>query len=100
MKVLIIEDDTAIATNLYDYLESAGYAVDVASDGVTGLHLAVTQHWDAILLDLSLPGMDGLTICRKLREEARRDTPVLILTPRDTLDAKLHGFAPRPDRQR
>jgi DNA-binding response OmpR family regulator len=97
MKVLIIEDDTAIATNLYDYLESAGYAVDVASDGVTGLHLAVTQHWDAILLDLSLPGMDGLTISRKLREEARRDTPVLMLTARDTLDDKLQGFGQGAD---
>lgn len=56
MRVLIIEDDTDIATNLYDYLESGGYEVDVASNGVMGLHLAVTQYWDAILLDLSLPG--------------------------------------------
>ncbi|KFX64544.1 response regulator transcription factor [Paraburkholderia fungorum] len=97
MKVLIIEDDTAIATNLYDYLESGGYEVDLASDGVMGLHLAVTQHWDAILLDLSLPGMDGLTICRKLREEARRDTPILMLTARDTLDDKLQGFGQGAD---
>jgi CheY-like chemotaxis protein len=67
MKVLIIEDDTTIATNLYDYRESAGYEVGLASDGVMGLHLAVTQHGDAILLDLSLPGMDGLPICSKLR---------------------------------
>jgi DNA-binding response OmpR family regulator len=92
MKVLIIEDDADIATNLYDYLESGGYEVDAASNGVMGLHLAVTQHWDAILLDLSLPGMDGLTLCRKLREEARRDTPVLMLTAKDTLDDKLQGF--------
>src|SRR5438445_8019559 len=73
MKVLIIEDDADIATNLYDYLENGGYEVDVTPDGAMGLHLAVTQHWDAILLDLSLPGLDGLAICRKLREEARRD---------------------------
>ncbi|KLU22395.1 chemotaxis protein CheY [Caballeronia mineralivorans PML1(12)] len=92
MRVLIIEDDADIATNLYDYLENGGYEVDVASDGAMGLHLAVTQHWDAILLDLSLPGVNGLTICRKLREEARRDTPVLILTAKDTLDDKLQGF--------
>jgi DNA-binding response OmpR family regulator len=92
MKVLIIEDDAAIAANLYDYLETAGYEVDLASDGVTGLHLAVSEPWDAILLDLALPGMDGLTLCRKLREEAHRDMPVLMLTAKDTLDDKLQGF--------
>jgi DNA-binding response OmpR family regulator len=97
MKVLIIEDDAAIATNLYDFLESRGYQVDVASEGVMGLHLAITQHWDAILLDLALPGLDGLTICRKLREEARRDTPVLMLTAKDTLDDKLQGFVQGAD---
>lgn len=92
MNVLVVEDDTDIAANLCDYLESAGYEVDRAFNGVMGLHLAVTQHWDAILLDLSLPGMDGLTICRKLRNQARRDTPVLMLTAKDTLDDKLDGF--------
>ena len=97
MKVLIVEDDTAIAANLCDYLGGAGYVVDLASDGVMGLHLAMTHHWDAILLDLSLPGMDGLTICRKLREEARRDTPILMLTARDTLDDKLLGFGQGAD---
>lgn len=97
MKVLIIEDDADIAINLYEYLESGGCEVDVASNGVMGLHLAVTQHWDAILLDLSLPGMDGLAVCRKLREEARRDTPVLMLTAKDTLDDKLQGFVQGAD---
>ncbi|UHL66224.1 response regulator transcription factor [Paralcaligenes sp. KSB-10] len=92
MKVLIIEDDSDIAANLYDYLEGAGYEVDTASNGVMGLHLATTQHWDAILLDLSLPGMDGLTICGKLRKEAHQDTPILMLTAKDTLDDKLEGF--------
>lgn len=92
MRVLVIEDDLSIATNLYDYLESAGYEVDVASSGPAGLQFALEQHWDAILLDLSLPGMDGLTLCHKLREEAHRDTPVLMLTARDALDDKLDGF--------
>jgi DNA-binding response OmpR family regulator len=93
MRVLIIEDDPAIASNLYDYLEERGHAVDAASDGVTGLHLAVTGGFDAIVLDLGLPGMDGATLCRKLREDARKDTPVLILTARDTLQDKLDGFS-------
>lgn len=92
VRVLVIEDDVSIATNLYDYLESAGYEVDTASSGPAGLQLALSQSWDAILLDLALPGMDGLTLCRRLREEARRDTPVMMLTAKDTLDDKLTGF--------
>jgi DNA-binding response OmpR family regulator len=92
MKVLIIEDDPAIATNLYDYLESRGFEVDVASSGTAGLRFAIAEPWDAILLDVALPGIDGLTLCRKLRDEARRDTPVLMLTAKDTLDDKLEGF--------
>jgi DNA-binding response OmpR family regulator len=92
MRILIIEDDPAIAANLYDYLEAAGYLPEHTADGVTGLHRAVSAQWSAILLDVSLPGMDGFTVCRKLREEARRDTPVLMLTAKDTLDDKLAGF--------
>ena len=57
MRVLIIEDDPAIATNLYDYLEAHSHSVDAAGDGITGLHLAITQKFDGILLDLNLPGM-------------------------------------------
>ncbi|MFC0401402.1 response regulator transcription factor [Paraburkholderia rhizosphaerae] len=92
MKVLIVEDDPAIAANLYDYLEGRGFEVDVADTGTSGLRFALADAWDAILLDLTLPGMDGLTLCRKLRSEARRDTPVLMLTAKDTLDDKLEGF--------
>jgi len=93
MRILIIEDDAGIASNLYDYFESQGHTVDAALDGVTGLHLAVTHEFDVILLDLNLPGMDGLALCRRLREDAGNDTPVLMLTARDTLKDKLEGFA-------
>ena len=92
MQVLAIEDDTDIAKNLHDFLAGRGHAVDHASDGVTGLHLAITNDYDCILLDISLPGMDGLEVCQKLRADARRATPVLMLTARDTLDDKLLGF--------
>ncbi len=92
MQVLIIEDDTDIATNLHDFLASRGHVVDHAGDGVTGLHLAVTNNYDCILLDIALPGMNGLDVCRKLRTDARRATPVLMLTARDTLEDKLSGF--------
>ena len=81
-----------IAANLGDYLEDRGHTVDFAADGVTGLHLAVVHDFDAIVLDLNLPGMDGLEVCRKLRNEARKQTPVLMLTARDRLDNKLAGF--------
>ncbi len=93
MRVLIIEDDAAIAANLYEFLESHGHTVDAAGDGVTGLHLAVTGKFDAIVLDVGLPGIDGMTLCRRLREDAHNDTPVLVLTARDTLTDKLEGFA-------
>jgi DNA-binding response OmpR family regulator len=61
-------------------------------DGIGGLHLAVTHDFDVIVLDIMLPGMDGLTFCRKLREDASIKTPVLMLTARDTLSDKLEGF--------
>lgn len=93
MRILIIEDDATIAANLYDFLEAQGHSVDAAGDGVTGLHLAVTQTFDVIVLDLGLPGMDGLTLARKLREDAHVETPILMLTARDTLDDKLTGFS-------
>ena len=92
MKILVIEDNPDIAANIGDYLEDRDYVVDFAGDGVTGLHLAVVNDFDAIVLDLMLPGMDGLDVCRKLREDARKNTPVLMLTARDALDQKLKGF--------
>jgi len=92
MHILIIEDDLAIAANLYDFLESRGHTADAAANGVAGLHLAVTQRFDAILLDLGLPSMNGMTLCRKLRQESQIDTPILMLTARDTLEDKLAGF--------
>jgi len=92
MRVLIIEDNPDIAANLGDYLEDHGHTVDFAGDGITGLHLAVVNDFDAIVLDLALPGMDGLEVCRKLREDAGKETPVLMLTARDRLEDKLAGF--------
>lgn len=92
MRVLVIEDNRDIAANLGDYLEERGHTVDFAADGVSGLKLALTHPFDAIVLDLNLPAMDGLEVCRRLRAEARKHTPVLMLTARDTLEQKLAGF--------
>jgi len=91
-RVLLVEDHQDIAEMVFAYLERRGYVLDHAADGVTGLHLAVTGEYDVIILDLMLPGMDGITVCNKLRNEARKDTPVLMLTARDTLDEKISGL--------
>jgi DNA-binding response OmpR family regulator len=92
MRVLVIEDNRDIAANLMDFLEARGHTPDAAGDGLTGLHLATVNDYDAILLDLMLPGMDGLALCRKLRLEAGKHTPVLMLTARDSLDDKIAGL--------
>jgi DNA-binding response OmpR family regulator len=92
IRLLIIEDNPDIVENITDFLESKGYVLDFAMDGLGGLHLALTHDYDVIVLDLMLPGMDGITLCRKLRREADKQVPVIMLTARDTLDEKLLGF--------
>jgi DNA-binding response OmpR family regulator len=90
--ILVIEDHHDIAGMVCEHLEHGGYEVDYAADGITGLHLAVTEEFDAIILDLMLPGMDGMDVCRKFRNEAGKDTPILMLTARDTLEDKVAGL--------
>lgn len=89
--ILLIEDHRDIAEMICDYLESQGFSVDYAADGITGLRLATDNAYDVLVLDLMLPGMDGLDVCRRLRA-ARVDAPLLMLTARDTLADKLSGF--------
>ena len=90
--VLLVEDHSDIAEMVGAYLENRGYIVDYAADGITGLHLAVSNKYDAIILDLMLPGMDGLEVCHKVRNEAKNDVPIIMLTARDTLDDKIKGL--------
>jgi DNA-binding response OmpR family regulator len=92
MHVLIIEDNPDIIANLYGYLEPLGYTLDVARNGNAGVSCATGGFHDAIVLDLSLPGMDGVEVCRTLRREYRLTTPILMLTARDTVHDKLAGF--------
>jgi len=92
MRILIVEDQPEILQNIADYLELKGYLVDCAYDGLGGLHLALTQPFDLIILDIMLPGMDGITVCQRLRQEARLQTPIIMLTARDSVDDKLTGF--------
>jgi DNA-binding response OmpR family regulator len=92
MRVLIVEDNYDLASNLQDYLQTESHEVEVARDGISGMHLALVKQFDAIVLDLMIPGMDGITLCRKLREEANKNTPILIMTARDSLDDKIIGL--------
>jgi DNA-binding response OmpR family regulator len=92
MRVLVIEDHRDIAENIADYLEPRNHILDFAADGPTGLRLAVANEYDVIVLDLMLPGMDGIEVCRRLREEWGKSTPVLMLTARDQLEDKVQGF--------
>jgi DNA-binding response OmpR family regulator len=92
MRVLLVEDQHDIAANIWDFLERRGYEVDHCADGASGLERARAGAFDAIVLDLGLPRLDGLDLCRLLRE-AGHGVPVLMLTARDTLDDKLRGYA-------
>lgn len=97
MHVLIVEDNPDIIANLFGYLEPLGYTLDVARNGVMGITCAVKSTHDVIVLDLSLPGIDGLEVCRILRKEHRLATPILMLTARDTMQDKLTGFGAGAD---
>ncbi|MEW5756411.1 MAG: response regulator transcription factor [Pseudomonadota bacterium] len=92
MNILVIEDDEGLRTCIAKFLALKGHQVNAVGDGVTGLHLAVVNSYDAIVLDLSLPGIDGLDVCARIRSDASKDTPVLMLTGRSSLDDKLAGF--------
>ena len=90
--VLLVEDHQSLAETVTDFLELADITVDYAADGITGLHLAVTNHYDALILDVMLPGIEGFEICQKVRKEGRSDVPIIMLTARDRIDDKLTGF--------
>jgi DNA-binding response OmpR family regulator len=92
MRILIIEDNPDIVANLYGYLEPKGYTLDSAANGYAGLALAAQNSYDAVVLDVMLPGLSGLEICQKLRGELKSAIPVLMLTARDMLQDKVAGF--------
>ena len=89
-KILIIEDDRDIATIERDYLELNDYQVEIAVDGLAGLERGLHGAFDLILLDLMLPGMDGYSVCRRLREET--DIPILMVTARREDIDKIRGL--------
>ena len=94
--VLLVEDHRDIAEMVYDGLEASGFQVDYASDGAAVLGLAAENDYDVVVLDLMLPRLDGMEVCRRLRKEHRSDVPVLMLTARDTLEDKIAGLDAGP----
>ena len=91
MRILVVEDDPKIASFLEKGLREAGFAVDVAPDGIEGLHLGSRGTYDAAVVDLMLPGIDGLSLIGRLREK-RVTTPVLILSAKRTVDDRVKGL--------
>ena len=93
MKILLIEDNHNLALNVTQYFESKNYVTDYAADGITALNLALSQTYDVILLDIMLPGLDGFSLCQKLRDSKGLGAPIIMLTARDTEQDKLKGFS-------
>ncbi|WP_435274959.1 response regulator transcription factor [Psychrobium sp. nBUS_13] len=92
LKILVIEDNHDISLNIADYFQQQGAVLDFADNGELGLTLAITEHYDCIILDLMLPKLDGIAVCQQVRERAERPIPIIMMTARDTLDDKRLGF--------
>lgn len=92
MRLLLIEDHLDIAANISEYFEARGIHIAHETEGVAGLQKALAEPFDAIVLDLMLPGLDGLALCRQLRQAGRTRVPVLMLTAKDLLEDKIEGF--------
>jgi len=90
-RLLLVEDDESVARFLNQAMLEAGYSAEVVGDGIEGLRRASSEPFDLLLLDVMLPGLDGLEVCRRLRAAQLR-TPILIITARDTLEDKLAGL--------
>ena len=91
MRILVVEDEHKIANSIKKGMELEGFAVDITYDGIEGYDMASSEEYDVIILDLMLPGMDGVTLCKKLREE-RKHTPILMLTARGQIQDKVTGL--------
>lgn len=91
-KILLVDDEVSVHNVVTAYLEAEGYAFASAMDGNEGLRLARSFKPDLILLDVMLPGMDGVQLCKRLREDGNNEVPILMLTARDALEDRLTGL--------
>lgn len=92
LNVLLVEDQLSIAQNIAEFMEAKGHTFDFATNGNQGLALALAHCYDLIILDLNLPSMDGLEICKQVREKSERHVPIIMLTARDSIEDKISGF--------
>jgi len=91
-RLLIVEDDRDLAQNLIDYLELRDYVVDFAPDGYAAMNLLTSNAYDLAVFDLMLPGIDGISLCKRLRQQLLKRTPVVMLTAKDDVDVKISAF--------
>lgn len=91
-RLLIIEDNPELVANLYNFFEPLGYVLDDARDGIAGLHMSTQNNYDAILLDIMLPRLDGVTLCKQLRNKFQNPVPILMLTARDMIEDRVKGL--------
>lgn len=91
MRILLVEDDVKIASFVVKGLRAAGYAVDHAIDGENGLHMALTEPYDAAIIDIMLPKLDGLSVIEEMRKE-RVNSPVIILSAKGSVDDRVRGL--------
>jgi CheY-like chemotaxis protein len=94
LNVLIIEDNAALAANIYDYLEACGHHPDAAPDGESGLGLLAINQYDVIVLDWMMPRMDGITMLARLRQDLKSRTPVIVITAKDQVENKIQASRP------
>lgn len=92
IRILFVEDHQALMDNLAEYFGEDRYEADFARDGLTALHLLANNSYDVIVLDVMLPGINGMTICERIRKDLQSPTPVILLTALDSIDDKIKGF--------
>jgi len=97
MRILVVEDNPDILASVVEYLELKGVEIDGIHNGKAALRLLGQAHYDLVVLDLGLPGLDGISLCKQLREQEYNSIPIIMLTARDTLEDRLQGFGSGAD---
>jgi DNA-binding response OmpR family regulator len=92
MKILLVEDDLDLAENVIDYLELQGHSVDYATSGEAAVEFLHDSHYESVILDINLPGIDGFEVCKLIRQKFHMGIPIIMLTARSMLSDKLEGF--------
>ena len=97
IRVLVVEDNSALMANISEFLEDGPYILDFAHDGLVALHLVATNVYDVIVMDVMLPGISGFSRCQKIRNELHCATPIILMTAKDHIDDKVTGFTQGAD---